>query len=273
MPLVPPVTMIVMRGSIYDHAADALAAVHQVEGLVDPFQRLGVGDHRVDLDLPVHVPVDVLRHIGAAARPAEGRAAPDPAGDELERPRGDLFAGLGHSDDHALAPAAMAGLQRLAHDLGVAGAVEGVVRPTVGERHQVRHEVAVDLPRIDDVGHAEAAAPRLARRVDVDANDHRRAHHLGALDDVEADAAQAEHYDIGAGLDLGGVDDRAYAGGHPAADVAGLVEGGVGADLRHRDLGQHGVVREGRAAHVVEDRLAFVREPAGGVGHQAAPLG
>src|SRR3546814_11804827 len=41
-----------------DDAADALAFVHQVEALVDLFQRQHMGDHRVYLDLAVLVPVD-----------------------------------------------------------------------------------------------------------------------------------------------------------------------------------------------------------------------
>ena len=81
---------------------------------------------------------------------------------------------------------------------------------------------------------------------------------LRALDHVEADPAEAEHHDVVADLDLGGVDHRADPGGDPAADVAAGLERRVLADLRHRDLGQHGEVREGRAAHVVEDRLALV---------------
>jgi hypothetical protein len=55
---------------------------------------------RVDVDLAVHVPVDDLRHVGAAARAAEGAALPDAAGDELERPRADLLARAGDADDH-----------------------------------------------------------------------------------------------------------------------------------------------------------------------------
>src|SRR5690606_42103878 len=43
-----------------DDRSDAHAFVHQIEGLVDVFQGEGVGDHRVDLDLAVHVPVDDL---------------------------------------------------------------------------------------------------------------------------------------------------------------------------------------------------------------------
>src|SRR6185437_13775904 len=155
---------------------------------------------------------------------------------QLERAGGDLLAGLGHADDDRLAPAAVAGLQRLAHDGGVAGAVEGVVGPAVGEGHEVGDDVAPttflgDLLRVDEVGHAEAAAPLLLAVVDVHADDLVGADHLQALDHVEADAAEAEHHAVGARLDLGGVDHSADAGGDAAADVAGLVEGGVGADL------------------------------------------
>ena len=75
------------------------------------------------------------------------------------------------------------------------------------------------------------------------------------------------------GLDLGRVDHRADAGSDAAADVADLVERRVLADLGQRDLRQHRVVGEGRAAHVVVDRLAADREAAGAVGHHALALG
>src|SRR6185312_13675054 len=202
--------------SEHDYGSDGLAFVHQVEGLVDAVERQGVGDHRVDLDLPVHVPVD---------------------------------------------------------DLGGVGAAEGVVGPAVGQGHQVGDEVAVDLLGVDEVGHAEAAAPLLLAVVEVHADDLVGADHLQALDHVQPDAAEAEHHAVGAGLDLGGVDHRADPGGDAAADVAGLVEGGVGADLGQGDLRQHRVVGEGRAAHVVVDRRALVAEAAGAVGHQPLALG
>src|SRR5439155_7951647 len=84
--------------------------------------------------------------------------------------------------------------------------------------------------------------------------------------------AEAEHDDIRAGLDLGGVDHRADACGHSAADVTAGLERRVLADLRDGYLGQDGEVREGRAAHVVKDRLALVAEAAGAVGHHAFAL-
>ena len=105
--------------------------------------------------------------------------------------------------------------------------------------------------RVHEVRHAELLGERLARRVEVDADDLVGAGHARALDHVQADAAEAEHDDVRARLDLRGVDHRADAGGDAAADVADLVERRVLADLRQRDLRQHGVVRERRAAHVV----------------------
>src|SRR5437868_5214655 len=98
--------------------------MHQVEALVDVGKRHRVGDHRVDLDLAVHVPVDDLRHVGTASCAAECGTLPHAAGDELKRPGGNLRAGRRHADDHAHAPAAMACFQRLAHHGDVAGAVE-----------------------------------------------------------------------------------------------------------------------------------------------------
>ncbi len=191
----------------------------------------------------------------------------------MEGARGDLLAGFRHADDDALAPAAVAGLQRRAHDPDVAGAVEGVVGAAVGQGHKVRDQVTLDLRRIDEMSHAEPAAPVLLAVVEVDPDDLVGPDHLEALDHIEADPAQAEDDGVGARLDVRRIDHRADACGDAAADVAGLVEGGVLADLRHRDLRQHRVVREGRTAHVVMNHLALVREPAGPVGHQPLALG
>src|SRR5882672_4250098 len=272
----PPSLRTVMAASFLerDDAADRLALVHQVEGVVDLLDRHGVGDQRIDVDLAVHVPVDDLGHVAPSLGAAERRAQPVPASHELEGPRGDLLTGAGDADDHRFAPAAMTAFQRLAHQLGVADTFEAVVGAAVGEFDQVRHQVlALERRRIDEVSHAELAAERLARRVEVDAHDHVGADHARALQDVEPDAAQAEHDDVGARFDLGGVEHRADAGGDAAADVADLVERRDGADFRQRNLGQHGVVREGRAAHIVVDLLALERKARRAVGHHALTLG
>src|SRR5262249_18531099 len=150
---------------INDDATDALATMHEVKGLVDVAKRHRMRDHRVDLNFPLHVPVDDLRHVGAATGAAEGGAAPYPAGDELERPRGNLLAGAGNADDDALAPAAVAAFQGRAHEFDVADAFERVVGAAdlvgaaLGHVHQMGDEVAAYLVRIDEVRHPEALAP------------------------------------------------------------------------------------------------------------------
>src|SRR5215831_17048559 len=191
------------------HAADACAGMHQIEALVDVGERQGVRDHGIDLDLLLHVPVDNFRHVGAAPRTAKGCPLPHTAGDELERAGGDFLAGTGNADDHAHTPAPVARLQRLTHDRDIAGAVEGVVGTAnlVGTlfRHvdDVGDDVAADFLRIDKVRHAEALAPRLLCRIDVDANDHVSTGKSEPLDHIEADAPEAEHGAFGTGLNLG----------------------------------------------------------------------
>ncbi len=125
-------------------------------------------DHRIDLDLSLHVPIDDFRHVGAAAGAAESAAAPHPAGDELKRPGRNLLAGAGDADDDdALAPAAMGAFERLAHEINIADALEGVigaadlVGAALGHVDEMGDEVAADLLRIDEVRHAEALTPPL----------------------------------------------------------------------------------------------------------------
>ena len=110
-----------------------------------------VRDHRVDLDLALHVPVDDLGHVGTPAGAAEGGALPDAAGDKLERTRRDFRAGGGDADDDGLAPTAVAGFQRLAHHGDVAGAVEGVVGAA--------DLVGAVLCHVDQMGDEIAAEP------------------------------------------------------------------------------------------------------------------
>jgi hypothetical protein len=67
----------------YDNATDRFSFMHEIESGIDVFQRHGVGDHGIDLDLAVHVPVDDLWYVGAATGAAEGRAPPGPSGYKL----------------------------------------------------------------------------------------------------------------------------------------------------------------------------------------------
>ena len=248
--------------------------MHQVETLVDVFERQDVGNHRVDLDLAIHVPVDDLRHVGAAPGAAKRRATPGAPGDELERPGRNLLPRAGNADDDRFAPALVGAFERCAHHLHIADALEGIIGATAGQFDEVVHQIVLaDILRIDEVGHAELATPLLLGRVHVDANHHVGAHQRRTLDDVEPDAAETEHDDVGAGFHLGRVDDGTDAGRHPAADVTDLVERCFRVHLGKRDFRQHGVIGEGRAAHVVEDFLALVGKPRCAVRHQPLSLG
>ena len=90
--------------SVHHHRADRLAALHQLEALVDVLERQAVGDQLVDRDLPSMYQSTIF---GTSVRPrAPPKAEPFhmPAGDELERPGRDLGAGRRHADDDRLGP-------------------------------------------------------------------------------------------------------------------------------------------------------------------------
>src|SRR5690606_8362027 len=163
-----------------------------------------------------------LRYVGTAARSAEGTAAPGAAGDQLEGAGGDLLPSPGYADDEGLAPALVGALQRLAHDLDVADALEAVVHTATGHIDDGGSDV-VNIMGIDEVGHAELPGQFGLGGVGVDADDAVGSDHARTLDDVEADAAEPEYRDRAAGFHLGIEHHRADAGGDAAADVANLV--------------------------------------------------
>ena len=72
--------------------------MHQIKSPIDLFQRQGMGDHRVNLNLAIHIPVYNFRHIGAPSCPAKGRTAPGTAGHQLKRASADLFASPRHTN-------------------------------------------------------------------------------------------------------------------------------------------------------------------------------
>src|SRR5256885_8741041 len=205
-------TVVISRPSVHNDRAYGFALVHQVEALVDVGELELVRDQVVDVDLALHVPVDDFRHVAPALGAAERGALPYAAGDELERARLDFLTRARDADDHRHAPALVAALQRLAHHVDVADALEAVVGAALGQVHQVRDQLGAGFFRIDEMRDAEFLGERLARRIGIHADDHAGAGHARALHDVESDAAQAEYHDVRARLDLGGVDHRAYAG-------------------------------------------------------------
>src|SRR5690554_6824811 len=87
------------RVLIMQHRTNTLAGVQQFERFVDLFKRHVMSDEFVDLELTIHVALYVARQFRAPFHTTERRPFPDPTRDQLERPRGDLFAGSSHTDD------------------------------------------------------------------------------------------------------------------------------------------------------------------------------
>ena len=190
-----------------------------------------------------------------------------------------LLAGSSNTDDDALTPALVAGLESAAHDVHVTGAVEGVVAAAVGHLNQPRLDVLALLQvlgRVDKVGGAELGRPLLLRLVHVYDNDLARLLLDRALDDTQTNAASAEDGDGGALLDTAlasGDDGGAVTGGDAAAEQACAVHGSIRGDGDDGDVGHNGVLGEGRAAHEVEEVLALALEARGAVRHHTLALG
>src|SRR5450631_666937 len=126
-------------------------------------------DEIVDVDLAVHVPIDDLRYIGAAACTAERGALPHAPCNQLKWTSRDLLAGARNTDDHRDSPAAMAALERLAHQIHIANTFEAVVGAAIGECHEVSHQIAANFLRVDEVRHAEFLGEPLAARIQINA--------------------------------------------------------------------------------------------------------
>src|SRR5690606_8988602 len=112
--------------------ANGFAFVHQVERFVDVLKAHGVGDKRIEADIAAHRLLDHAGQLATAFDATKGRAAPDAAGDQLERARADFLAGAGDTDNDAFAPALVAALQRGAHDVHIADAFKTEIDAAVG---------------------------------------------------------------------------------------------------------------------------------------------
>src|SRR4030081_3283361 len=103
--------------SILDHGSNYLARMHQLERIVDLVQRQHFGDHFVDLDFAVEVPIDIAWKLRTAFDAAERGAAPDATGDQLERAGRDFLTRARDTDDNRFTPAFVTTLQGRAHHM------------------------------------------------------------------------------------------------------------------------------------------------------------
>ena len=172
----------------------------------------------------------------------------------------------------------MAGLERAAHDVHVASAVESVVETAIGHVHQPRLDclaILEVLSRVDEVGSTELSRPLLLRVVHVDDDDLTCFVLDSTLDDTETNAASTKDSDSGtllntalASSDHGG----AIASGDTAAEQTGAVHGSLLGDGNDGDVGDNGVLRESGAAHEVQEVLALALETRGAVRHHTLAL-
>src|SRR3954468_7042838 len=113
--------------SEFDHAADPVLGLHQLEAVVDVVERDAVGDEGVDVDVAVQIALHEPGDLVAALDAAERGAGHAPAGDEQARDDVQRLALAGHAGHGAQAPAHARGPHRPAQHLDVAGGLERVV--------------------------------------------------------------------------------------------------------------------------------------------------
>src|SRR5579864_3937411 len=101
-----------------------------------------MGDQIIDVDFAIHVPVDDFRHVGSTPCPAERGSFPHPSGDELEWTGFDLLPRACDADNYRDAPTTVTALERLTHDVDIADALKTVIGAAIGQRDQMRDEIA-----------------------------------------------------------------------------------------------------------------------------------
>ncbi len=251
-----------------------------------------MGDELVDLELAVEVIADEATHLGTALDATKGASLPHTAGNELECCRasvnlsnygrqvrltsgGNFLASGGDTNDDALAPALVAGLERRAHDADIACAVKGVVATTIRHLNQLVDNglVLLKVIRVDKVSRAEFLGPLLLSGVDVDDDNLGGLVDDSALDDRQTDAASAKDSNVGAFLDIGRHARGTVARGDAAAEQARAVHGRVRLHGDDGNVGEDSVLRESRSAHEVQHILALALEAGGAVGHDTFALG
>lgn len=233
-------------------------------------------DELVDLEVAVEVVVDEAGQLGAALDTAKSAALPYAAGDELEWASGDFLAGGGNADDNGFSPALVAGLERGAHHVDVASAVEGVVAAAIGHFDELLLDALLaELGGVDKVCGTELLGPLLLCVVDVDDDDHGRLVLSRTLDYGQTDAASAEDGDVGTLLDTtssGSDDGSAVTGCDTAAEQAGAVHRRLLGDGDDGNVRYDCVLGECGCAHEVEKVFALALEARSAIRHNALAL-
>lgn len=187
------------------------------------------------------------------------------------------MSGSSDADNDTLSPAADTALKCRPHHSDVAGAVKGIITPTVGHLNQLfLHALLTQLGGVDKVGCPEFLAPALLAIVDIDDNDFPSAILDCALDDAEANAAGSEHRNIGSLLDATparGDHSCAVSSRDATAEQAGTVHRRVVLDGHNGNVRHYCVLGEGGCTHEVQQLLALALEPRRAIRHDTFALG
>src|SRR5579863_3762945 len=186
--------------------------MHQLEGIVDLVQRQHFADHFVDLDLAIEVAIHVARQLRAALDAAECRAAPNATGYQLERTSRYFLARARNTDDNRFTPSLVTTLQRRAHHVDIADALEREVDAAVGHVDYDLLNGLVVVFGIHVVGRAQRLGHGPLARVEIDGDDARGLGHHRALHDRQADAAEAEYRNGRTRCDFRGIQHRPDTG-------------------------------------------------------------
>ena len=239
--------------------AHGVAAGQAVEGRVQPVEPDPLAHQPVDRQTALAVEGDEARQVALGHAAADVAALDGPfLGHEADVLEGEIVVGVGQpgADRGAAAPGHPVGE---IHGLDRARHLEGEVDPALGRGAHLLD--AVRIAGAERRAGAELAGERQLVVVQIDGDEAACADQLRGEQRVQPDAAEADHRDGGARLHPGGVDHRADAGQHGAAEQRGLLERQRGVDPDRRVARDHGALGEGRDPDMMVDRRAVEVQP------------
>jgi hypothetical protein len=258
-----------------DNRADGGSSgiVHGIETLVDISERELMVDELVDLQLTLHVLLNVARQLGAALHTTEGRALPNTTCHQLERASGDLLTRRGNTDDGGNSPTLVASLEGSTHEVDVSDALECIVTASISHINQnLLDGLVAEGLRVDALGGTKGLGQLKLVLVDINTNDTSSSSLDATLDDGQADTAKAKDSASGSLLNLSSVKSGTITSGDTATQQANLTQSSLLGDLSNGDLGNDGVISKAGNTHVVEDSLSLAGETRCSIRHDTLSL-
>src|SRR6266851_2234746 len=249
-----------------DHPARVRPREHRREGLVDLLERVGAGHQLVELQPTGAIERKEARNVsvdvGAPVPRANQALLHQRQHENIERDR--IF-DAAQPDHHAgtrLAGCSVSLLDRLL----ATDRFKSVVHAALfGQLADGFHRIY--LARVDQVRRSESAGHFELFRLRVDGDDSFRAGKERSLNRVQPNSARAEDRHAAAGRHLGGVEHRADAGHHRAAEQSTFVQGSIVGQLDRRIGWNDGGFRHRAEYRKYVELLPILMRAAGAVGH------